>query len=58
MNDFEKALLTTINNSDLPLEAILYVMRHVYGLVDAKYQEALKQMEQTTSDESGVDKAD
>lgn len=53
MNELKKKLLQLCNESKLPLEAILFVVRDLYRDVDETYRqyEAAAQVEQSASNE-------
>lgn len=57
MEEFEKQLLDVFNASPIPLEAKLYVMKHVYGLAENEYKRLLTESEKV-NDNRGSDKAD
>lgn len=58
MEELEKSLAKIVNESQLPLEVIRYVLKHLYQVVNLNYQLALEK-EKTTSekqnDQSGTD---
>ena len=66
MKEFEQALFKLVKESGLPIEAALYVMMHVYSVVDAEYRRLLteeqKKREQTftesANDVGGADTKD
>lgn len=51
METFENALIDLINKNPLPFEAKWYVVRHVFGLVDAEYQKQLTALQKTENTE-------
>ena len=55
MEEFEKQIINVMNASPLPLEAKLYVMKHVYGLAENEYKRLLTEKEH---DNGGSDRAD
>lgn len=57
MEEFEKQLLNVFNASPIPLEAKLYVMKHVYGLAENEYKRLLTESEKV-NDDRGSDNAD
>ena len=69
MEELEKALLDVLNQSQLPLEAKRYILKHLYGTVDLNYRLALektlnyqltaeKAERESGNDDRGSDKAD
>ena len=62
MDEFETTLINLFNESQLPFEAKRYVLKHVYNMVDAKYQaEMLKikaESESKGHDNGGCDRED
>ena len=46
MNELKTKLLQVVNESGLPLEAILFVVRDLYRDVDETYRNYIQQMEQ------------
>ena len=53
MEELEKALSEELNKSSLPPEAKLYVLKHLYGIIDLKYQLALKIAESERNHDNG-----
>ena len=53
MDEFEQAILDVFNQSQLPLEAKKYVLKHLYLTVDLKYQFALEQAERERKNDVG-----
>ena len=56
MEELEKMLLDALNASNIPLEAKLYVMKHVYSLAEGEYKRLL--MEKTQNDNGGANATD
>lgn len=57
MEEFEKQLIELIQTNPIPLEAKLYVMKHVYSIAEAEYKRLLTESEKV-NDDRGSDKAD
>ena len=57
METFENALINLINSNPLPFEAKWYIVRHVFGLVDAEYNKQMAAMktENTEKAETATD---
>ena len=61
MEELEQALVAICEKSALPLEAIRYVLKHLYGMADLNYQlatEKKKAERERTNDNGGSDRAD
>lgn len=54
MNELETALLGVINASQLPFEVKLYVVRHIYEIMNFKYENLLLQSQIPKKEESEV----
>ena len=55
MDELEKNLVDVLNASQIPFEAKLYVLKHVYGLAENEYKRLLME---NTNDNGGADGAD
>ena len=51
MNELKSKLLQELNASNLPLEAILFVVRDLYRDVDETYRNYMQQVEQQKKEE-------
>ena len=62
MEELEQALVAICEKSALPLEAIRYVLKHLYGMADLNYQLATEkkkaESEKERNDNGGSDRAD
>lgn len=56
MEEFEKQIIELIQTNPIPLEAKLYVMKHVYTIVEAEYKRLLA--EKGNNDNGGSDRED
>lgn len=45
MEELEKHIIEAINKSNLPYEAVRYVLKHILDVVDLQYQNALLKKE-------------
>ena len=55
MEELEKMLLDALNASNIPLEAKLYVMKHVYSLAESEYKRLLME---NADDNGGANETD
>ena len=55
MEELEKQLVDVLNASQIPLEAKLYVMKHVYSLAENEYKRLLMENADDNGGANGTD---
>ena len=55
MEELEKQLVDVLNASNIPLEAKLYVMKHVYSLAEGEYKRLLMEKANDNGGANGSD---